>query len=439
MKAQAFKVKVILILSLITNLNAGWSNSDQSDENECLNPEESTISQLKKIIEKKKIKKKKCEASGAWFYKIGTEKPTNHIGIEAELKLPKFTADKERHYPKPNSKNFLGAHTEGPLDRASVYLGGQIGGAELDAGLTWDKVYDEHGKDTGEFAFRPFWRSTENGPDKDTVWHNPKKTKVDISSPVISTPVGVSIPTLIPPKPSACGKEYKPEAGCSVDNVYFSNQDGKSPSISMELMIVPEKSTPLESVIKMRIREKKSSNSSGKCFEVCFIQKTKKMKPKELNNTWKRVSSIDQFGLGPCYIKKVKELKEVRIDKNVMGREEQINKKIETIKEVITSNPKGSTLSKNHSETDCRPSNEGKEVSPTNAKLENMEWEKVRLIKKDKTNKIPLEGNNIINVLGNEFCKNDSKYKGKEGKKFIDLTNGIDTNGGQSLNIIPSN
>jgi hypothetical protein len=73
--------------------------------------------------------------SGAWFYKSES--------------LP--------------SKNWVGIRAEGQLPRIS-----------LDAGLSWDRVYDAEGHAVvpERFAFRPYWRMPPKAGAK-TEWHNP--------------------------------------------------------------------------------------------------------------------------------------------------------------------------------------------------------------------------------------------------------------------------
>jgi hypothetical protein len=53
---------------------------------------------------------------------------------------------------------------EGPRDRPSVYLGGNSGNREVDAGLTWDRVYTASGE--------PTWTTEKNGwtRDRDCVF-----------------------------------------------------------------------------------------------------------------------------------------------------------------------------------------------------------------------------------------------------------------------------
>ncbi len=113
--------------------------------------------------------------SGAWFYKSESLPSKNWVGIRAEGQLPRISLDPKRYYSAEQAKK---AHEPdykvGPLDRPSVYLGGSIGGAEVDAGLSWDRVYDAKGHAVvpERFAFRPYWRMPPKAGAK-TEWHNP--------------------------------------------------------------------------------------------------------------------------------------------------------------------------------------------------------------------------------------------------------------------------
>jgi hypothetical protein len=340
------------------------------------------------------------------------------------------------------------------LDRASVYLGGEIAGTELDAGLSWDKVYDENGEpktvpDFDEkgrikteikidqdgkpvmvmkrkevFAFRPFWRTTEKLKSK-TVWHNPnryeeskaKEIKVKAENKLLEKMNEKKKAIYLKEKKekevrekiikTACDsrqKEDKDDKSCNQKNVSF--VDPGSP-MSIKILEIgkfqDKKKYGNRSIVKMKI------TGEGKCFVTCFEHLGK---PDVYKNSWKRVSSIDQFDLGPCYKAE---------DGSVTSDETE--KKME-----------------NSKHGDCRPSRETQkaDVLSTSAKLEHMNWESLTLLKPNRET-TPLDSKNSKKVLGNEFCKKNSKYKGQENKKFIDLTNGIDESGGQSLNIIPNN
>jgi len=159
---------------------------------------------------------------GAYFRKLLSTPAHKVAGIKAKGTLPKVTFDAARYY-KPAAGQ--PAWQEGPLDRPSVYLGASTGRKELDCGLSWDRVFDPAGnpmytdlpgmsdgnrpdrrfvvaknfndtvlKDANgklivegkqaidkllaekkiqpDFAFRPFWRTTNTG---ETPWNSPPK------------------------------------------------------------------------------------------------------------------------------------------------------------------------------------------------------------------------------------------------------------------------
>ncbi len=101
---------------------------------------------------------------GAWFRKVVGPQSAEFDGIEGWGVLPQPVFDPEReHQAAPGEE----AYKTGPLDRPDVYLGLHADGAEVDAGLIWDHVYDHAGRDTGEFAYRVYWRTSKGG------WNNP--------------------------------------------------------------------------------------------------------------------------------------------------------------------------------------------------------------------------------------------------------------------------
>lgn len=127
-----------------------------------------------------------ARAKGAYFRKIESVSDPRARGIRGRAVLPQVAFDPSRNF-SPTAAD--PAWWEGPLDHPSVYVGASAEGAEIDAGLTWDRVYDEQrrptftdnpdGCDHGQaehrfvepakdgkplapnFAFRPFWRATD--------------------------------------------------------------------------------------------------------------------------------------------------------------------------------------------------------------------------------------------------------------------------------------
>lgn len=218
-------------------------------------------------------------ARGAWFRKVSSAASAGYVGIEARGRLPRVSLDPDRyHVPAATEAPWV----LGPLDRPSVYVGGRADGHELDCGLTWDRVYDRQGRPTftdldgcdggdptrrfaktgdgglvdgtgaavpaaraaallprlvANFAFRPFWRTTVSAGNQ---WHQPK--------------VG------------------------SADNVYF------YPGEPILLRV--------EAVGRDRVRLLLRGATAAQALEVTFTQEGfGRGRPQ----TWKRVSSIDQF------------------------------------------------------------------------------------------------------------------------------------------------
>lgn len=150
-------------------------------------------------------------ARGAYFRKVQSEPRAELLGMHAVGVLPKVTLDPARWFSTTDPAL---SYQNGPLDRPSLYFGGRASNVEVDAGLTWDRVYDAQGRatwtdapdsgsDGGEparrfvrhpdgsvwsatgvaraaglaglrenFAFRPFWRAVGQ-------WHNPPVGSTD--------------------------------------------------------------------------------------------------------------------------------------------------------------------------------------------------------------------------------------------------------------------
>ncbi len=162
-------------------------------------------------------------AKGAYFRKVESQASAQNRGITGTGTLPQVSTDPTRQFQGTGST----AWQTGPLERPSVYMGGRApGGKEVDAGLTWDRVYDSQGRATftdnpqgsdmrdpshrfvrttvegqpalvdsntpprvvaqgkaavdakmktlrENFAFRPFWRDTNSDTPADQRWHNP--------------------------------------------------------------------------------------------------------------------------------------------------------------------------------------------------------------------------------------------------------------------------
>jgi hypothetical protein len=132
---------------------------------------------------------------GAYFRKVESLASLTDAGIRGQVVLPSVEFDSTRFLtPAPGQP----AYWEGPLDRPDVYMGAHTSAKEVDAGVTWDRVYDEQGRPAftdlpsgsdgrdpshrfsvaeldgkklqPDFAFRPYWRTTLGNGNQ---WHNP--------------------------------------------------------------------------------------------------------------------------------------------------------------------------------------------------------------------------------------------------------------------------
>lgn len=113
-----------------------------------------------------------ASVTGAYFRKVESQPRVDVHGIRATIRLPRITFDPTREFVSPEGE---GDYRTGPLDRPSVYVGGNAAGHEVDVGLTWDRVYDSHAAPQSEFAFRPYWRTT----NAKNEWHQPRVGALD--------------------------------------------------------------------------------------------------------------------------------------------------------------------------------------------------------------------------------------------------------------------
>lgn len=101
---------------------------------------------------------------GAYYRKVVSSVDA-WTGIVGVVKLGTPAVDMDR----------LGGPYKRPLDNFSVYMGGNAGGQEVDAGLTWEFTRDDQGnKSKMRNAWRPFWRagSWNSAPDsKQFYWY----------------------------------------------------------------------------------------------------------------------------------------------------------------------------------------------------------------------------------------------------------------------------
>lgn len=84
-------------------------------------------------------------AHGAYFRKVTSTASSSYLTLHTTGVLPRVIIDRARWFHTDDPS--LG-YQNGPLDRPSFYLGGRASGVEVDAGLTWDRVYDEDGRPT---------------------------------------------------------------------------------------------------------------------------------------------------------------------------------------------------------------------------------------------------------------------------------------------------
>lgn len=161
---------------------------------------------------------------GAYFRKLQSSARVEYHGIRGVGFLPRVTFDPDCYYVSPEGPDH---YQTGLLDRPSVYMGGHAAGKEMDVGLTWDRVYDALGRPTysdspegidgrdpahrfvrtqsagipvlldgngavvaegttevsarmeqlrPNFAFRPFWRTTNEGGNQ---WNQPRPGAAD--------------------------------------------------------------------------------------------------------------------------------------------------------------------------------------------------------------------------------------------------------------------
>lgn len=95
--------------------------------------------------------------AGAFYRKVESLPSKDARSISAKVVLP------EPQFDSAASRWRMNVHgapwKEGPCDRPSVYLGGNSGKREVDAGLSWDRVYTSDGS--------PTWTTDANGWTRD--------------------------------------------------------------------------------------------------------------------------------------------------------------------------------------------------------------------------------------------------------------------------------
>jgi hypothetical protein len=109
---------------------------------------------------------------GAYYHKVSTSLADWH-GIETVIKLGTPETDPSR----------FNQGTNWSFDGFNVYVGGNAGGQEIDAGLTWGPVVDANGNWVGNGAFHPFWRNgawNETPPSNRQYWYPGEIVKISI-------------------------------------------------------------------------------------------------------------------------------------------------------------------------------------------------------------------------------------------------------------------
>ncbi len=127
------------------------------------------------------------KARGAYFRKVESVPSRDVHGIRVVVKLPRVTFNASRDYTSPHGED---DYRNGPLDHPSVYVGGNAMGHEVDVGLTWDHVHGQSKQGPDDFAFRAFWRTT----NERNEWHQPEAGS---SADVYFRPGEVVVITLI--------------------------------------------------------------------------------------------------------------------------------------------------------------------------------------------------------------------------------------------------
>ncbi|MBI2377681.1 MAG: peptidoglycan-binding protein [Deltaproteobacteria bacterium] len=274
-------------------------------------------------------------STGAYFRKVETHGPkfSNSTGIHGTGTVPTVQVstdpkDPRYHTPKPGE----GAWTEGPMDRPSVYLGGHFGpskgGTEVDAGLSYSRVY-AGGEPTLTDA-----PNTKAALDKNHQWIKSGSRYVNVATGAPADPETAK--GLVPnfamrpfSRVTSSSTGYKDtwrtqEKGTDKD-VYF--YPGERFDMSTRLAVPPETREITFDDKGQEIVNPKDGQGKRRTFQK-VVTTVKSLDPDRPNNTselvawvpvddargpksFKRVNSIDQFRLaGPADVRANPELKE---------------------------------------------------------------------------------------------------------------------------------
>jgi hypothetical protein len=88
--------------------------------------------------------------TGAYYHKVVSRRAIENTGIQGITVLPNVRTDPSRTFVHrdANGNALIDDYRTGPLDRPSIYLGGNAMGHELDCGLSWSRHHDERGRAT---------------------------------------------------------------------------------------------------------------------------------------------------------------------------------------------------------------------------------------------------------------------------------------------------
>ncbi len=136
-------------------------------------PQDSSISRRVLTEEKRETIKsvaveKDEQHIGSYYYKFKGEASEKNKNVVLSVSIPRVDIDTTRWHKATGEEGF---DKTGPMDRPSIYVGGNASGTEFEGGLSWDRVYDKEGKPTEEFAYRIFLRAPGVSP---MGWINPK-------------------------------------------------------------------------------------------------------------------------------------------------------------------------------------------------------------------------------------------------------------------------
>lgn len=214
-------------------------------------------------------------ARGAYFRKVISGASARYAAIHVSGVLPSVRIDENRWFTTAQANGEF--WKAGPLDRPSVYLGGRASEVEVDAGLSWDRVYDDEN--------RPTWTDVAGSR---SDGRDPAHRFTIAADGTVKSATGVTRPQKLEGlKENFAFRPYwrvsrpsnaweNPPPGTPT-NVYF------YPGEEFRMQI----RTAGENKLRMNI-----GGAGGRAFEITFDALGWGV---GANQTWKRVHSIDQF------------------------------------------------------------------------------------------------------------------------------------------------